>query len=198
LRIKRALDIALALLALVVLSPLLVGTAIGIKLTSRGPVLISQLRDGRAGTPFRMLKFRTMFHDMGDLSGVRQTTTGDCRITPLGRWLRRRSIDELPQLCNVLLGDMSLVGPRPHPIGMQAAGRRYDELVPYYTHRHAMRPGLSGWAQCNGLRGPTDDPDRARARIDHDLAYIQNFNLWLDMRIIVKTLARELPRGTGS
>ena len=177
---------------------MLLVTALAIRLTSPGPVLVPQMRDGQGGTHFRMYKFRTMYHDRGDATGVRQTIVGDSRITPLGRWLRRRSIDELPQLFNVLMGQMSIIGPRPHPIGMHAAGRRYDQLVPYYELRHLMKPGLSGWAQCNGLRGPTQDPELARARINHDLAYIQNFSLLLDLRIIVRTLIRELPYGTGS
>jgi lipopolysaccharide/colanic/teichoic acid biosynthesis glycosyltransferase len=144
-----------------------------------------------------MLKFRTMFVDAGDASGIVQTTANDSRVTPLGRFLRAKSIDELPQLFNVLVGDMSIVGPRPHVEGMLAGGRPYEELVPYYRLRHHMRPGLSGWAQANGLRGPTTDAAVAKARIDHDLAYIQNFSLMLDAEIIVLTIKREFFTGTG-
>lgn len=198
LAIKRVLDPLLALLLLLVFSPLLIGSAAAIALTSKGPVLISQMREGRNGVPFRIWKLRTMHHRMGDVAGLRQARADDPRITPFGRWLRRRSIDELPQLYNIIVGEMSLVGPRPHPIGMRAAGRRYDELVHYYHLRHVVRPGLTGWAQCNGLRGSTEDAELACARIDHDLAYIRNFSLLLDLRIIVQTAIRELPVGTGS
>jgi lipopolysaccharide/colanic/teichoic acid biosynthesis glycosyltransferase len=118
-------------------------------------------------------------------------------VTPVGRFLRRTSLDELPQLVNVIVGDMSLVGPRPHVEGMLAAGVDYAELVPYYNLRHVMRPGLSGWAQANGLRGPTDSAEAARARIDHDVAYIQNFSIWLDLKIIWLTLVKEFVTGSG-
>lgn len=195
--VKRAMDIVLAALALIALLPLLVATAIAVKLTSKGPVLFRQSRPGLHGRAFEMLKFRTMYADAGDVSGVRQTSANDARVTPLGRFLRAKSIDELPQLFNVLMGDMSLIGPRPHVEGMLAGGVRYDELVPYYDLRYEMRPGLSGWAQANGLRGPTTDPALAKARIDHDIAYIQNFSVLLDLRIIARTIVGEFFTGTG-
>jgi polysaccharide biosynthesis protein PslA len=196
LRIKHGLDpVGAAALLLVLGLPLLL-VALLVKLTSPGPVLFRQPREGLEGAPFIALKFRTMHADAGDVTGVTQTVPGDGRVTPLGRFLRRWNIDELPQLINVLKGEMSLVGPRPHAFRMRAAGRLYDEHVPYYPARLAMRPGITGWAQCNGLRGPTDDAHKARARIDHDLAYVQNFSLWLDLRILVLTLVREV-RGTG-
>lgn len=133
-----------------------------------------------------------------DHSGREQATTDDVRVT-LGRKLRRRSIDELPQLLCVLKGEMSLVGPRPHAYGMLAGGVRYDQLVPYYRTRHLlMKPGITGWAQVNGLRGRTDDARLARMRIDHDLAYVQNFSLWLDIVIIVRTLRQEIASGSGA
>lgn len=194
---KRIIDIVLSLTALIVLLPLLVGTAIAVKLTSPGPVFFRQRRPGLGGRPFTMLKFRTMYADAGDISGIRQTQANDSRVTPLGRFLRAKSIDELPQLINVLIGDMSIIGPRPHVEGMLAGGVPYEELVPYYRLRYEMRPGLSGWAQANGLRGPTTDPAVARARIDHDLAYIQNFSVLLDLEIILLTLKREFFTGTG-
>lgn len=197
LAIKRVLDPLLALLGLILLAPVLMLIACAIVMTDPGPALFSQWREGRNGVPFRIWKFRTMYHHLGDAAGIRQVRTNDARITPLGRFLRRYSLDELPQLYNILLGEMSLVGPRPHPLGMLAGGRRYDELVPYYRLRRAIRPGLTGWAQCNGLRGSTEDAASARARIDHDLAYIQNFSLLLDLRIIVRTVIREWPAGTG-
>jgi lipopolysaccharide/colanic/teichoic acid biosynthesis glycosyltransferase len=194
---KRVIDIVLAGGALFALLPLLVLTALAIKLTSKGPVFFRQHRPGLNGRPFEMLKFRTMFTDAGDASGIKQTEVNDARITPLGKFLRAKSIDELPQLINVLRGDMSIIGPRPHVAGMLAAGMRYEELVPYYHLRHMVRPGLSGWAQANGLRGPTTDAVVARARIDHDIAYIQNLTVLLDIRIIVQTLQREFFTGSG-
>jgi lipopolysaccharide/colanic/teichoic acid biosynthesis glycosyltransferase len=194
---KRVIDIALASLALLVLAPLLVLTALAVKLTSEGPVFFRQQRPGLRGRPFEMLKFRTMYVNAGDASGIRQTTANDARITPIGRFLRNKSIDELPQLINVLRGDMSIVGPRPHVEGMLAGGRRYEELVPYYKLRYEMRPGLSGWAQANGFRGPTLEEEVARARIDHDLAYIQNFSLLLALKIILLTVQREFLTGNG-
>lgn len=194
---KRLLDILLVVCALVTLAPMLLGVAVAVMLTSRGPVLFRQARVGYRGKPFMILKFRTMYVDACDASGISQATQGDRRVTPLGRFLRRTSIDELPQLINVLMGDMSLVGPRPHVAGMLAGGREFDQLVPYYDMRHMMRPGLTGWAQANGLRGPTLDADIAIRRVDHDIAYIQNYSVLLDIKIIFITLWREFLSGKG-
>jgi lipopolysaccharide/colanic/teichoic acid biosynthesis glycosyltransferase len=196
--LKRTIDIVLSAGALIALSPTLLVLAIAIKLSSPGPVLFRQWRHGRNGVPFRIYKLRTMRQDACDPSGVRQVVAGDSGVTPLGRFMRSRSLDELPQLINVLEGDMSLVGPRPHAIGMKAAGVPYEELVPYYGLRHAVRPGLSGWAQANGLRGPTTDALSSRSRIDHDLAYIQNQSLGLDIKIIWMTIKSEFLAGSGS
>ena len=195
--VKRAMDIVLAIAAVIALLPLLILVAIAIKATSAGPVLFRQAREGYKGRLFQTYKFRTMWSDSGDLSGVSQTVSGDSRVTPIGRFLRRSSIDELPQLFNVLLGDMSLVGPRPHVPGMLAARRNYKDLVPYYDARLAMKPGITGWAQANGLRGPTDDASKAKARIDHDVAYVQNFSVWLDLKIIAMTIRSEFLSGSG-
>jgi polysaccharide biosynthesis protein PslA len=195
--VKRFSDVVLASIGLLLLAPLLLAVAAAVKLTSEGPVLFKQTRPGLGGRHFSVLKFRTMYTELGDSHGVKQTIVNDARVTPLGRILRRMSIDELPQLINVVLGDMSIIGPRPHPVNMLAGGRDYRELVPYYDLRHEMKPGLSGWAQANGYRGPTDDAERARARIDHDLAYIQNFSIALDFRIILMTLKKELLGGSG-
>ncbi|MDB5507073.1 MAG: exopolysaccharide biosynthesis protein [Devosia sp.] len=195
--LKRLADIVMSLLALVFLGPALVCVAVAIKLTSRGPVLFRQQRLGLDGVLFPLLKFRTMHCELADASGVAQTKAGDQRVTRLGRLLRKTSIDELPQLVNILWGHMSVIGPRPHVPNMQAAGTLYRELVPYHDLRLGMRPGLSGWAQANGHRGPTDDAFSAKARIDHDIAYIQNFTLWLDIRIILRTIRREFFTGTG-
>lgn len=196
--LKRIIDIALSGGALIALAPTLLLLAIAIKLSSPGPVLFRQWRTGRNGVPFRIYKFRTMRVDACDPSGVRQVTAGDPGVTPLGRFMRSHSLDELPQLINVLKGDMSLVGPRPHAIGMKAAGVLYEDLVPYYEMRHTVRPGLSGWAQANGLRGPTTDIQSSRSRIDHDLAYIQNQSIGLDIRIIWMTMKSEFLAGSGS
>lgn len=189
---KRALDILGALSGLLVLAPLLLIVAIVIKSTDRGPVFFRQARVGLDGGEFRIFKFRSMYHNQGDLSGVQQTVANDPRVTPIGAFIRKTSIDELPQLLNVLFGDMSLVGPRPHVRGMLAAGVPYEQFTPHYGFRHAMRPGLTGWAQAHGLRGPTTDARKALARVGHDIAYVQNFSLLLDMRVIFKTIASEL------
>lgn len=193
--IKRIMDIVLVLSALIVLAPMFVGVALAIKLTSRGPVLFHQTRVGYRGHPFTIFKFRTMYTDLCDVSGIEQTRNDDRRVTPVGRILRKTSIDELPQLLNVLRGEMSLVGPRPHVAGMLAGGQVYEDLVPYYALRHEMLPGLTGWAQANGLRGPTLDPVTAIKRVDHDIAYIQNFSVLLDLKIMLLTLWREFLSG---
>ncbi len=139
-------------------------------------------------------KFRTMYIDQCDQTGVEQARKADQRITPIGRFLRRYSIDELPQLINVVKGDMSLVGPRPHVPNMLAAGLPYELLVPNYFERHRVRPGLSGLAQAKGFRGCTDDAKQAKTRIDLDLQYIQNWSFGLDLRIILETLRTQLVR----
>ncbi|MRG66922.1 sugar transferase [Rhizobium pusense] len=194
---KRTMDIAGASIALVALAPVLLTVAALVKLDSRGPVLFSQVRWGMNGRKIRVYKFRSMRTDMCDATGVAQTVKNDPRITRIGAILRRTNIDELPQLINVLKGDMSLVGPRCHAIGMLAAGRLYEELVPHYHLRHRMRPGITGLAQMRGLRGPTDRSDKARARIVSDLYYVENFSVWLDVRIMVGTVISELRGGKG-
>jgi lipopolysaccharide/colanic/teichoic acid biosynthesis glycosyltransferase len=195
--VKRGMDIALALLGLTVLLPALLGIALLVKLTSPGPVLFVQARTGCGGRPFPLVKFRTMHVHLEDRTGFCQTVKNDPRVTWFGALLRRKSLDELPQLLNVLAGHMSLVGPRPHVTPMLAGGVEYEELVPYYRLRQAVRPGLTGWAQVNFYRGPTTDARRAIARIDHDIAYIQNFSIWLDVKILLLTLWREFFGAAG-
>lgn len=195
---KRVLDIAGSVMALVFLLPLIIAAAIAVRLDSVGPVFFRQTREGLNGSAFQAFKFRTMRLDAGDASGIVHTVRGDSRVTRVGRFLRRTSIDELPQLLNVLRGEMSLVGPRPHVPGMLVGKQAYRALVPYYDHRLTMLPGITGWAQANGLRGDATDPARARARIDHDLAYIQNFSFWLDLRILLLTIRHEFLGGTGN
>jgi polysaccharide biosynthesis protein PslA len=195
LALKRVMDIVGAALALIMLSPMLILVAIAIKLESRGPVFFVQERWGKDHTRFRVLKFRSMYTEACDHSGIAQTVKGDARITRLGAFLRRTNIDELPQLINVLKGDMSLVGPRCHVIGMKAAGMDYEELVPQYHLRHVMRPGITGLAQMRGLRGPTADARLAIRRIRSDLEYVVTFNVLMDISICLKTIWSEVFKG---
>jgi lipopolysaccharide/colanic/teichoic acid biosynthesis glycosyltransferase len=149
------------------------------------------------GATFEILKFRTMYHNRSDAAGVIQAKANDSRVTPLGAWLRRTNIDELPQLINVLHGDMSLVGPRPHVRGMLAGGVPYEVLVPHYFDRCRTLPGLTGLAQVTGLRGSTRDARLAIDRIERDLAYIRNRSILLDVRILFYTLFNECARSSG-
>ena len=198
LAVKRAIDIAGSAVALVILAPVLLLIAAAIRMESAGPSLFIQRRWGKGGRVINVLKFRTMYSHLCDVSGVAQTQSSDPRVTRVGSFLRRSNLDELPQLWNILVGDMSIVGPRCHAIGMKAAGVLYEELVPEYHTRHRMRPGLTGLAQVRGLRGPTDRPSRARARIAADLHYVRNFSVVMDLKIISGTVIREIKGGTGS
>lgn len=194
---KRLFDIVMSAMALIILAPLLLAIAVLIRLDSPGPALFSQVRWGMNGRKIRVYKFRSMRSDLCDVTGVNQTVRGDPRVTRFGAVLRRTNIDELPQLFNVLRGDMSLVGPRCHAIGMLAAGVPYEHLVPEYHLRHSMRPGITGLAQMRGLRGPTDRPAKSRARVACDLYYVEHFSFWLDLRIIAGTFRAELTNGSG-
>jgi polysaccharide biosynthesis protein PslA len=194
---KRVIDIAGAGLALLFFAPLFVAIAIAIKAGSPGPVFFRQRRYGQRNRLFRIYKFRTMYAHLNDPTGVRQTACNDARVTPLGRFLRQTSFDELPQLINVIKGDMSLVGPRPHVPGMLAGGLVYEDLVPYYFQRHMVRPGITGLAQVSGCRGSTAQANAAIARIDHDLDYIEKWSVALDVKIIARTVATEFLSGNG-
>lgn len=189
---KRWTDIAFSGAALIALTPLLMVVAIMIKTTSTGPLFFTQNREGLNGSVFRMYKFRTLHWAASDLSGLNPVKPNDPRLTPVGVFLRRTSFDELPQLINVIRGDMSLVGPRPQVPGMLVGTSRYDEVVPYYHLRNRMKPGLTGWAQANGLRGPVETTQSAKARVNHDLAYIANFSFALDIKILVWTIWQEI------
>lgn len=181
--LKRALDLAGASLALLVFAPVMLVTAVLIKLTSPGPVFFRQTRHGFGGRAFRIFKFRTM-RVLEDGPTIVQAQKNDPRVTPIGKWLRKTSIDELPQLLNVLKGDMSLVGPRPHAA---AHNTEYEQIIGNYAFRHHVKPGITGWAQVNGYRGETRTLDLMQKRVEYDLWYINNWSLGLDLRIIVGT-----------
>ena len=183
---KRTLDLLISVVGLLLLSPLLLLIAGAIAFTSPGPVLFAQDRYGLDGRRFRILKFRTMrVLEAGDQQGLCQATRNDPRITPIGRILRRWSLDELPQFFNVLRGDMSLVGPRPHAVDHN---EQYRRLIPGYMQRHAFKPGITGLAQVEGLRGETSTLDLMANRVEADLRYQRDWSLKLDMKILIKTL----------
>lgn len=181
--VKRAMDILVAGPALAALLPIFILTAIAIKLDSEGPVIFRQRRKGFNGKEFVMLKFRTM-KVQEDGPVVVQATREDPRVTPIGRFLRSASIDELPQLLNVLRGEMSLIGPRPHAL---AHDSYFEKILEDYAFRHHVKPGLTGWAQCNGSRGATPNVEDIAERVKLDLWYVNNWSLWLDVQILIKT-----------
>ncbi|MCP4184065.1 MAG: sugar transferase [Hyphomicrobiales bacterium] len=195
---KRVFDIVASTALLLFLSPFLLIICILIKIESPGHPIFAQVRWGLDRKKINVYKFRTMFSNVCDAVGTIQTVSGDKRVTRIGKILRKSSIDELPQLFNVLKGDMSLVGPRCHPIGMLAAGILYEDLIPSYHVRHSMLPGITGLAQANGYRGPTISQDFAAKRIENDLKYIVEFNFILDLQIIFLTVVREAFGGRGS
>lgn len=182
--LKKAEDLVLSLTALILLSPLLALVAVAIKLDSPGPVFFKQSRLGFNNRPFAIYKFRSMYHEDIPEKRVQQATKEDPRITPVGRIIRRTSIDELPQLLNVFNGTMSLVGPRPHALDHN---EEFADQVRGYFARHKVKPGITGWAQVNGLRGETDTQDKIEARVQHDVYYAENWSLLFDLRIIMMT-----------
>jgi exopolysaccharide biosynthesis polyprenyl glycosylphosphotransferase len=184
---KRLFDLVASSLAILALSPVLAVAALAVRFNSPGPALFRQPRWGRGGQTFKIFKFRSMYMDTCDSGrgSVQQATRNDPRITPVGRFLRSSSLDELPQLFNVLKGDMSLIGPRPHAV---AHNELYAEQVSDYIARHQAKPGLSGWAQVHGYRGETPHVQLMQKRIDYDVAYIRNWSLFLDFRIILRTV----------
>ena len=181
-------DRVLATLFLILLLPLFLVLPVVIKLTSPGPVLFKQKRYGFNDQLIEVWKFRTMYHHLQDAEANELTRKDDARVTPVGRFLRQSSLDELPQLFNVLKGNMSLVGPRPHPIAAKAGGQLYYDVVDQYAARHRVKPGITGWAQVNGWRGETRTVDEIEKRVECDIFYIDNWSIWLDIRIIAKTV----------
>lgn len=190
--VKRVEDVSVALVALVLLWPLMLLIAVWVRCDSPGPVLFRQHRTGLAGREFALLKFRTMWQEAGDPAGRHQVTRADARVTRSGAFLRQASFDELPQLFNVLRGDMSLVGPRPHAPGTCVAGRPFEAIVPLYAHRHCMRPGITGLAQVRGWRGETETEEKIVRRVACDLEYIGRWSLWLDVTVLARTLGAML------
>lgn len=191
---KAVEDRVLALLIVLVCSPLLLAIAVGVKLTSAGPVLFRQRRAGLAGETINILKFRSMVVHAEPAGRLTQARPADARVTPFGAWLRRTSLDELPQFFNVLAGDMSIVGPRPHAL---EHNEQYKVLVDRYMARHKIKPGITGWAQINGYRGETDTLEKMQKRIEYDLHYIEHWSLWLDLKIIAKTIVKVLRPGNA-
>lgn len=186
--LKRAEDVILALLALLFASPVMLLAAVAIRLTSAGPIYFVQPRIGFNNEVINVFKFRSMYVDRGDHQGFETTTRADPRVTPVGRVLRRLSIDELPQLLNVMKGEMSIVGPRPHATHMRVGDIYYQELVKGYAGRHRVKPGITGLAQVKGLRGEIRTLDRAKRRVDLDQQYMRNWSVWLDLWILVLTV----------
>ncbi|MEE8454289.1 MAG: undecaprenyl-phosphate glucose phosphotransferase, partial [Limibaculum sp.] len=186
---KNIEDRVLAALFIAIFALPMAAITLAIKLDSRGPVLFKQKRLGFNDSLIEVWKFRTMYHDKSDPDCLVQTTRDDARVTRVGRFLRRVSLDELPQLFNVLRGEMSIVGPRPHAIETKAKGRLFEDVVDQYAARHRVKPGITGWAQVNGWRGETDTVDKIQGRVQHDLYYIDNWSIGLDFLILAKTLA---------
>ncbi|QKJ87782.1 undecaprenyl-phosphate glucose phosphotransferase [Paramixta manurensis] len=182
--LKRLEDIILSTMILIFIAPVLITIACMVKMTSPGPVIFRQVRYGMDGKPIKVWKFRSM-NVMENGDKVVQATRGDSRLTPIGGFLRRTSLDELPQFFNVLFGDMSIVGPRPHAV---AHNEQYRNLIRGYMLRHKVKPGITGWAQVNGWRGETDTLDKMEKRIEYDLEYIRCWSIWLDLRIVFFTL----------
>ncbi|MHA2939497.1 undecaprenyl-phosphate glucose phosphotransferase [Vibrio sp. RC27] len=182
--VKRIEDIVLASIILLLISPVLIAVAIGVKLSSPGPIIFKQARYGLDGKSIRVWKFRSM-KAMDNGAVVKQATKDDPRITKFGAFIRRTSLDELPQFFNVITGQMSIVGPRPHAV---AHNEEYRGLIDKYMLRHHVKPGITGWAQINGLRGETETLDKMEKRVEFDLVYIQNWSLWLDIKIVFLTV----------
>ena len=185
--VKRAFDLVFASLAIVALAPVMLATAIAVRLDSPGPILFRQKRYGFNNNIIDVYKFRSMHTSMTDANATKLVTRDDPRVTRVGRFIRKTSIDELPQLFNVIRGDLSLVGPRPHALQAKAQNRLYDKVVDGYFARHRVKPGITGWAQINGWRGETDTEEKLQRRIEHDLYYIENWSVLFDLYICLVT-----------
>ncbi|HVW91098.1 MAG TPA: undecaprenyl-phosphate glucose phosphotransferase [Devosia sp.] len=195
---KWLFDHLVAAIALILLSPVMIATAIAIKLDSKGPVLFRQKRHGFNNELIEVYKFRSMYVDRADAGAAKLVTKDDPRVTRVGRFIRKTSIDELPQLFNVLRGQLSIVGPRPHALQAKAANVLYYEAVEGYFARHRVKPGITGWAQINGWRGETDTLDKIMQRVNHDLYYIEHWSLLLDLYILVMTPVSLVLRGENA
>ena len=189
---KRIFDVIFSVVALTLLWPIMLGAAIAVKTTSKGPIFFMQKRHGFNNEIIKVLKFRSMYTHMSDPSARNAVTKNDPRVTPVGRFIRKTSIDELPQLFNVLLGNLSLVGPRPHAVLAASHNRTYADVVDGYFARHRVKPGVTGWAQINGWRGEIDSDDKIRFRTAYDLYYIENWSLLFDLKILFLTPFRLL------
>ncbi|RWQ50556.1 undecaprenyl-phosphate glucose phosphotransferase [Mesorhizobium sp.] len=189
---KRAFDIVFSIIGIIVFSPVMLATAIAIKLDSQGPVLFHQKRHGFNNEIIEVYKFRSMYTDKADPTARQTVTRNDPRVTRVGRFIRKTSIDELPQFFNSLFGSLSLVGPRPHAIAAQSHNLLYNEVVDGYFARHKVKPGVTGWAQINGWRGEMDTNEKIRMRTEYDLYYIENWSLLFDLRILFLTPIRLL------
>jgi Undecaprenyl-phosphate glucose phosphotransferase len=187
---KRAEDVVLASVAIIVFAPVMLMIALALKIESPGPVIFRQKRAGFNGSVFEIWKFRSMYTSQSDLEARRQTSKDDPRVTPVGRFIRATSFDELPQFFNVLQGTMSVVGPRPHALKTSTDGKLLEEVVDKYAFRHRVKPGLTGWAQVNGLRGELDSADKLRRRVSFDLDYIDNWSLGFDLKIVLRTVVK--------
>jgi Undecaprenyl-phosphate glucose phosphotransferase len=185
--VKEVEDRVIAIFALILLSPVMLAVAIAVKYTSKGPVFFKQKRHGFNNQLIDVYKFRSMYTDMCDANAVNQVTKGDPRVTPVGRFIRKSSLDELPQLFNVLKGELSLVGPRPHATACKAGERLYNDVVDGYYARHRMKPGITGLAQINGWRGETDTEEKLQRRVEYDIQYIDQWSVWMDLYILAMT-----------
>jgi Undecaprenyl-phosphate glucose phosphotransferase len=184
---KRAFDLVFGVIAIILTAPIMLAAAIAIKLDSKGPVFFRQKRYGFNNEVVNILKFRSMYVEQADPEARNVVTKGDPRVTRVGRFIRKTSIDELPQLFNVLMGSLALVGPRPHALRGLTQNRLFEQVVDGYFARHKVKPGVTGWAQINGWRGEVDTPEKIRKRVEYDLYYIENWSLFFDFKILVMT-----------
>ncbi|MBS9720116.1 undecaprenyl-phosphate glucose phosphotransferase [Tianweitania sp. BSSL-BM11] len=189
---KRIFDIVFSLFGIILFSPVMIATAIAIKLDSKGPILFRQKRHGFNNEEIEVLKFRSMFSEQCDPTAKQAVTKNDPRVTRVGRFIRKTSIDELPQFFNALFGSLSLVGPRPHAVSAQSHDTLFYEVVDGYFARHRVKPGVTGWAQISGWRGEIDSSDKIRMRTEYDLDYIENWSIWFDLKILFLTPIRLL------